>query len=144
MSLTYKRVVATAAVALAASVGVATTAFAGESTGAASHIIAGGTSYGQVLNGKLTLAYDCTATATGAVVSMSITKCQISTGGSNQTIALPGNTATVAGKADVPLAPYTLCINAVATYVDSSTRPISTCQPLLPLNGVPQTTLAVN
>lgn len=144
MKKSVKTAITLSTLALATVGMAATPASATDANGAAAHIVAGGTSAGEVVNGSLTLAFDCTATSTGAVVSMAIKTCKISTGGSNQAIALPGTTATIAGKASVPLSPYSLCITATATYLDASTRSISTCEPLLPLNGVPQTTLAVN
>lgn len=145
MKNSVKSMITVGALALGSVAVAATPAMASDATAVGSHIVAGGTSAGAVVNGSLTLAFDCTATATAAVVSMSITRCQISTGGPNKTIALPGNTATIAGVATVPLSGYSLCISAVATYLDSSTRSVSTCSALLPLgNGIPQTTIATN
>ena len=134
-------------VATAASIAVAVpSASASDADSAASHVVAGGTSAGAVLNGGLTVAYDCTATATGAVVSMAITRCKISTGTQNKTIALPGNTATVAGEESVPLSSYTLCYTATATYVDASTNTASGCNSLVPPvgGGVPTAGVTIN
>lgn len=135
----------TAAAAVGGAV-LAPMAMAADSDLVVSHIVAGGTSVGEVVNGQLTLAFNCTASATGDVVSMSITNCYITTGGPDEKIALPGNSASIAGTASVPLAPYQLCFSAVATYIDSSTRPISSCNSLIPtvVPGLPETGLAVN
>jgi hypothetical protein len=140
-----KVMVITAAAAIGGAV-LAPMANAADSQLVVSHIVAGGTSVGEVVNGSLTLAFNCTASATGDVVSMSITNCYITTGGPNEKLALPGTTASVAGTASVPLAPYQLCYSAVATYLDSSTRPISSCNSLVPtvIPGLPQLGLAVN
>ena len=135
------------AAAAAASIAVAVpSASASDAQSAAAHVVAGGTSAGVVLNGGLTVAYDCTATSTGAVVSMAITRCSINTGSQNKTIALPGNTATVAGEETIPLASYQLCYTAVATYLDASTRSASGCNSLIPPvgGGVPTAGLTVN
>lgn len=126
------------AMASSAVLAVGAPASAAQSEALGSHITAGGTSTGVVLNGGFAAAFECTAAATGAVVSIAITYCKPSSGGSSKTIGLPGPAATVAGTASLPLAPYTLCYAATATYVDGSTRSVSGCNPLLELNdGVP-------
>ena len=145
MKKSLKNLITVSALAIGSLAAATTPAMANNSGSALSHVAIGGTSVGEVVNGRFTVAYDCTITATGAVVSVSITKCQLSTGGPNLTIALPGPAATTAGIASVPLAPYTLCLAGFATYLDSSTRAISTCEPLLPLGGgLPQGTFVIN
>lgn len=140
-----KKPIAVGACLIGTLAAVASPASASDATNVGSRIVVGGTSAGEVVNGSLTLAFNCTATATGAVASMSITVCRISTGGTNKTIALPGTTATTVGTATVPLLPYTLCVAATATYLDASTRSVSSCKPLVGLgNGIPQQTIAVN
>jgi hypothetical protein len=114
---------------------VGSPASASQADAIGSHITAGGTSTGVVLNGGFQAVYECTAAATGAVVSVAITGCKPSTGGRNVTIGLPGAAAVIAGTAALPLASYTLCYSATATYIDGSTRSVSGCNPLINLGG---------
>jgi len=144
----FKKVLVLTAAAAVGGAVLAPMAMAADSQQITSHIVAGGTSVGEVVNGKLTLAFNCTASATGDVVSMAITSCYITTGGPNEHIALPGTTATVSGTASVPLQNYQLCFSATATYLDASTRSVSSCDSLVDggniVPGVPQLGLAVN
>lgn len=133
-----RKIALVAATAAACVLSLGAPASAAQSTDLGSRIVAGGTSTGVVLNGGFQAVYECTAAATGPVVSVAINQCKPSTGGSNKTIALPGPTASIAGTAGLPLAAYTLCYRATATYLDGSTRVVSGCNPLVDLNnGVP-------
>lgn len=100
-------------------------------------LVAGGTYTGVIANG-LTVVYNCSAAGVGDIVSVAITRCQLSTSTKNSTIALPGPAATVAGTATVPFAPFTLCYAAVFTFTDSHTRTVSGCNSLAPsVGGIP-------
>lgn len=121
---------------------VAATAFAGMPAAQAHTslgLVAGGTYTGVIVNG-LTVSFDCSAAGAGDIVSVAITKCQLTTSSVNKTIALPGPAATIAGTATVPFAPFQLCYAAVFTFSDSHTVSVSGCNELLPTNvaGVPQ------
>lgn len=89
---------------------------------------------GVLLNG-LTVVYDCAAVASGDAVSVAITDCYLTTGTKNSRIALPGPAATVADTDRVPLADFSLCFRAVATFTDSTTRQASGCTPTLPADA---------
>ena len=130
-----KKTLTVVGLAGALALGVSSPAMAAQSTDLGSKIVAGGTSTGVLLNGSLEVAYECSVAATGAVVSVAITGCKPTTGGVNKTIALPGVTASIAGVAALPLAPYSLCYSAVATYADASTRSVSGCSTLVPSTG---------
>ena len=144
----FKKVLVLTAAAAVTGAVLAPMAMAADSQQIQSHIIAGGTSVGEVVNGKLTLAFNCTATSTGDVVSIALTDCYITTGGPHLHLALPGNSVSDASTASVPLTDYQLCYSATATYLDASTRSISSCDALVDGNaivpGVPQLGLAVN
>jgi hypothetical protein len=120
---------------------LAATAFSGMPA-AEAHVqvalVAGGTYTGIIANG-LTVAFECTAGGVGDIVSVAITKCQLSTSSINKTIALPGPAAAIGGTATVPIAPFVLCYAAVFTFSDSHTVPLSGCNTLVPnVNGAPQ------
>jgi len=103
-------------------------------------LVAGGTYTGVIANG-LEVTFDCTATGAGDIVSVAITTCKLSTGLKNATIALPGNTATIAAADNVPFAPFTLCYSAVFTFSDSHTKTVSGCNSLAPsVGGLPPLT----
>jgi len=89
-------------------------------------IVASGNYTGAVVNGVVTVAFECHAVA-DAAVSVAITNCSLSSGPSAHPIALPGGVAATAAEAKVALAPFQLCWAATATYVDSLTNSTSGC-----------------
>ncbi len=81
---------------------------------------------GVLTTGGATVAYECQAVAPAAI-SVAITQCQMTTGGNNSPLALPGSVAASAGVAAIPFAPTQLCFTATATFVDSVTKTKSGC-----------------
>lgn len=120
---------------------VAATSFAGMPAADAHtqvQLVVGGTYTGVIANG-LTVVFDCTAAGVGDIVSVAITRCQLTTSSINKTIALPGPAATVAGTATVPFQEFQLCYSAVFTFTDAHTKAVSGCNPLMPtVAGLPQ------
>jgi len=114
----------------AAAVVVGVSALASAAPATAQTSVDGVTATGQFAgvlqpNGRLLVEKTCTASATGAVASVNISRCQIVR---NNATALPGNAAVVASTEDLPLAPFSLCWTATATFVNGSTRTTTGCR----------------
>ena len=125
-----------------ATAALATGALAGPAaaqTTTVEQISATGTFQGVLTGSGLTVTYECAATSTGATASTNITRCGIF---KNSALALPFNASVVAGVESVPLAPFSLCWSATATFVSGRTKSTSGCTTPQPAPGVEAPQLA--
>jgi hypothetical protein len=106
-------------------------------------VSATGTFQGVLTGSGLSVTYECAANAIGAAASVNISKCGIFR---NSALALPGPASVIAGVESVPLAPFSLCWTATATFVSGNTKTTNGCTARLPGAGssVPQLTGAGN
>lgn len=104
---------------LAASIAAVAAAAVPATAGA--FVTATGTSHGVVNNGRLTMVVDCEAAGVGAYASIAITACYVTNGVSAPLRALPGNASATAATGTGSLMPYSLCVRAIGTDINSRT-----------------------
>src|SRR5688572_17597138 len=90
-------------------------------TSASAIVTATGTSHGVVNNGKLTMVIDCAAAGAGAYASLAIVDCYVTNGVTAPDRALPGNASATAATGTGTLMPYSLCVRAIGTDINSRT-----------------------